>query len=372
MTDICIIGGGGQVAEAISSWLTARGHRTVHYRPRSVMIPGVPPRPRRPLSRLERYSVSPEARASMEGSFGRHHWVGRHEAGKAEVFVFCLPSFLAEFTGYALADAMKSKHIVNVSDRFMGTSALCRTAQQKSPGWAAASALALNSPPLLAYQRTRNETTKLFYSKPFVLAAPLEPSMSLLAAQIMADLFGISDIRWMDSTLELAFENINSIVHAVQDLECLKAGLFDGSRSGLYDVSSYQPAMIGRINAIVRERDLIAARYTNRRYRDLATFDATTFQTTTDLAPGTASYRHHHGLLSTVPRPSVFTAHGYEDIGWAMVPMESLGRQAGIACPELSALIDDWNGLMRTDYRAVGRTARSLGISVSSTIKSVR
>jgi hypothetical protein len=365
MTDVCIIGAGGQVAEAVSSWLTVRGHRIIHYRPKPVAIPGVPPRPRRPMSRLERFSVSPESTASMDGGFGRHRWVGRQEAARAEVFVFCLPSFLAEFTGHALATSIKSKHIVNVSDRFMGTAALCRAAERECPGWAAASAVALNSPPLLAYQRTRNKATSLLYSKPFVLAAPLVPSMSVVATQIMTDLFGISDIRWMDSTLELAFENINSIVHAVQDLECLKAGLFEGNSSSLYDAIAYQPRMIERINAIALERDAIAARYTPRRYRDLATFDATTFRTATGLVPGTAAYRHHHSLLSTVPRPSIFTAHGYEDVGWAMVPLESLGRQAGIASPALSALIDEWSHLMHTNYRAVGRTAQSLGIATS-------
>ncbi|WP_146778761.1 hypothetical protein [Actinomadura craniellae] len=362
MTEVCVIGGGGQVAEGVSALLAGRGHRITHYRPGFLPIPGVPRRPPRPLSRLERFAVHGEPQAAMDDGAARYQWVSRSEVRGCEVFVFCLPSYLAEFIGFQLAPALRHKHIVNVSDRFMGTVALCRAAELAHPGWRPASAVAFNSPPLLAYQRRRDAVTSLLYSKPFVLAAPVHQAMRKDAGSVIKEIFGLDRIRWMDTTLDLAFENINSIVHAVQDLECLRGGHF-GVEGSLYDPALYTEKIVARINEVTRDRDQVASAYTRHVYRDLRTFDATTFQVPGLASPGTAGYRHGHGLLSTVPRPETFTAHGYEDVGWSMVPLESAGRLAGVPTPALSTLIDDWNTLMNVDYRLVGRTASALGLA---------
>lgn len=362
MTDVCVLGGGGQLAEAVSAWLAGRGHRVRHYRPAAVRIPGVPARPPRPRSRLDAFRLAREEMATMDGGMGRYRWTDRSDAARAEVFVYCLPSYLAEIIGFRLAGALHGKYLVNLSDRFLGTDGLCRAAERAHRGWRAAAAVAFNSPPVLAYQRRRDAETSLLYAKPFVLAAPTEPHMTETAASVVADLFGIDQVRWLPSTLELAFENINSIVHAVQDLTCLRTGSF-GRPGGLYDPETYTAPMVARIDAVARDRDQIAAIYTGRGFRNLTTFDASTFCTTSlGVAPGTPAYRHRHPLLATVPRPEVFTAHGYEDVGWSLVPLESLGRLARLVTPALSSLIDEWNTLMGVDYRLVGRTAASLGI----------
>jgi hypothetical protein len=281
--------------------------------------------------------------------------VDRWECGRADIYVFCLPSFLAEFVGYRLGHALRDKFVVNVSNRFMGTEALCQAAERTSAGWSMAGAVAFNSPPLLAYQRVRNAATSLLYSKPFVLAAPCRGTPISTAASVIADLFGIREIRWMPSELELAFENINSIVHAVQDLACLRAGLFNFP-GPLYDRATYTDEMVRSINAVTADRDLVAASFTIQRYRSLAEFDATTFATPNiTFPPGSATYRQVHPLLSKVPRPTTFTAHGYEDVGWSMVPMEALGRKHGLSTPYLSRLIDEWNRMTGFDYRSFGR-----------------
>lgn len=359
---VCVIGGGGQLAEAVSAWVTERGHHVVHYRPEQLAIPGVPGRPARPISRLERFETFSERLAQTSGRQGRYRWIGKSEAHKADVFIYCLPSYLAELVGAQLAAATSGKYILNLSDRFMGTVAFSRSARRILPQWKSQAAVAFNSPPALAYQRIRNATTSILYTKPFVLAAPADSWSLLDSSDLVNEIFGISEIKWHATTLELAFENINSIVHAVQDLMCLKMGFF-GSPGSLYDRETYTSDIVTRINRVTRDRDAVARRYTLNRYRSLEEFDATTFRTVSDFNPGTPEYRHHHPLLASVPRPSVATAHGYEDIGWSMVPMESLGLLAGVATPALSDLIDDWSRYMGVDYRMIGRTAATLGIS---------
>lgn len=359
---VCVIGGGGQLAEAVSTWLTTRRHEVVHYRPSQVPLPGVPPRPARPTSRLDGFDTHAEAHAALDAGKGRYRWISRGEAESADVFLYCLPSYLAEPMGARLASATHGKYVVNLSDRFMGTVAFCRAARNVLPRWRCTAAVAFNSPPALAYQRIRNDSTSVIYSKPFVLAAPTEPQMLRDSVEIIESLFGITEIRWHPTTLQLAFENINSVVHAVQDLACLRSDLF-GRPGSLYDRETYTADIVARIDRVVRDRDAVATRYSTQAYRNLREFDASTFRTGSAHSPGTAEYRHRHPLLSTVPRPSAFTAHGYEDVGWSMVPLESAGRVAGVRTPNLTALIDDWNRYMGVNYRMVGRTAASLGLT---------
>jgi hypothetical protein len=359
---VCVIGGGGQLAEAVSAWIETQGHEVVHYRPSPLKVPGVPVRPARPTARLEKFITSPEPHAATDGRTGRYRWITRREAARADTFLYCLPSYLAELVGAQLATATNGKHLVNLSDRFMGTVAFSRAAVNVLPQWRCSPAVAFNSPPTLAYQRRRNTMTSVIYTKPFVVAAPTEPDALRDALELIEALFGIAEIRWYPTTLHLAFENINSIVHAVQDLECLKRGLFE-SPGSLYDAETYTAGIVKRINQVTHDRDAVARRYSQHRFRSLRDFDGSIFRTSSQYSPGTPRYRHHHPLLSTVPRPSVYTAHGYEDVGWSMVPVESAGRMAGVATPSLSALIDDWNLYMGVDYRLIGRSARSLGLN---------
>jgi hypothetical protein len=144
----------------------------------------------------------------------------------------------------------------------------------------------------------------------------------------------------------------------------LRSGVFEVAGS-LYDTETYTAVTVQRIDAVTADRDAVAARFTRHRYRNLATFDGSTFRTTVSGArPGTPRYRHQHPLLSTVPRPLPSTAHGYEDVGWSMVPLEGLARATHVQTPALSKLIDDWNAYTGTDYRAVGRSATCLGIGI--------
>jgi hypothetical protein len=363
MLKVGIIGGGGQLAEGIAAWLGSRNLSVVHYRPPYIPTLGVPRRPKRPQARLGLYQVNVEKMSQIEAREEKHRWVEIDELKKVDVLIYCLPSYLAEPTGVLLSSVLNGKYFINLSDRFMGTEALLKSAQMVSPKSSVKGAIAFNSPPALSYQRKRNGPTSIIYTKPFVVAAPLYNLKREAGEALLDSVFGITSIKWVDNSLELAFENVNSILHAVQDLECMIQGRF--SQPGfLYSPQTYTLPMVDRINAVVKERDLIAYKLTGKKYRNLLEFDSSTFYTPPPSPPpATPEYRHHHPLLSTVPRPEVFTAHGYEDIGWSLVPIEACGKLFNIPTPAISSLINDWNSFSKVNYRFGGRSIDFLGIS---------
>lgn len=363
------------MAEALGAVLTLRGYTPCFYRPKPIPICGVPRRPRRPGSRLSGAQLASSPGVSVDAFTFRYNWAGSRELARADVFIFALPSFAAEQIGAELAAFLSGKIVVNVSDRFLGTYALAVSATSNYPEIPPLRlGIAFNSPPLLAYQPLRDQETRIYYEKPFVMMACFPRDKMAEAQLVVGDLFGIPpiNIRSVPSMLDLAFENINSILHAVQDLANLKNGAYRHGGS-LYAPAVYTDAMVRRISCTVAERDLVAQRFVETRFRSLVQFDGTTFYdaVAASVAPaGTAAYRHAHPLLTTIPRPTAFTAHGYEDIGWSMVPLESFAAELGIKTPVLSALIAEWNLFMSADYRSVGRTTKSLRLSCAETARS--
>lgn len=367
--DVCVIGGGGQIAEGIGTLMRQRSRslNVSYYRLEQVAIPGVPARPRRPRSYFDEISVVGSGLTAIESATIRNRWSDEQMMQRCDIFVFAMPSYLAEHTARLLAKYLSGKVLINISDRFLGTYAMNNEVVRA--GYTPIKmGIAFNSPPIIAYQPQRNEQIRVYYDKASVHISCFPPNEILSAIGIISDVFGIpkSSVKAAPSLLYLAFENTQSIVHAVQDLENLQRGNYcaDGFGSR-YDESAYTEKMVRRVKLIIEERDVVASFYLNTRTRSLFDYDRasdTIFCTNLGIAYGTAVYRQCHPVLRMVPRPSVYYAHGYEDVGWAMVPLESFARIARLETPHLSRLITDWSRFMMNNYRATGRTARTLNL----------
>ena len=163
------------------------------------------------------------------------------------------------------------------------------------------------------------------------------------------------------SLLDLAFENAHCIEHAVADIQNLKRNSYvAGNR--LYSRYLYDDRIVNRIAKIILERDQVAISILKRSFASLADYDHRVFRGESAMnasLAGTARFRCHHQLLSQAPSPEDYNAFGYEDIGWSMVPMESMAKRVSIPTPNLTALIDEWSEFMDCDYRSHGRTLQT-------------
>ncbi len=362
---ICIIGGGGQIADAICALLIQRGFQVVVYRPNSFVIPGVPVRPIRSRSRLTRSHLTGNVLSKIDTGVISYSWASESDLKSVDVFIYAMPSFLIEPIATRMASFLSRKVFINVSDRFLGTYALIKTIIDKKlspPSFC----IAFSSPPMIAYQPIRDGITKVFYDKTHVTCSCFPITDAAMAYGLMNEIFGIESacIKMLPSMLELAFENTQSIVHAVQDLYCLKKGLYSiRGFSSRYDGCVYTPEIVDRVNNITKERDAISFRLLGRCFRNLVEYDrAADRQKLGTGYYGTALYRQENAILRSVPRPAIYYAHGYEDVGWSLVPLESVARLLNLASPQLSILIDEWCEFMSHDYRKTGRTIRSLGL----------
>jgi len=364
---VAILGGGGQTGTAIGAKLIRQGHKVWFYRfPAWINIPGVPKRPKKSRTEIEELKLAiNKSTVSEEGYRAIHRWANELEFNRVDILIFTFPSYLAEILGHLIGHHISGVPFLNISDRFLGSIAFLKAANGTKRG-SSSFCIALGSPPLLAYQleQAKGETI-LYYQKPVVLISCFPVSEVKRSLHIINHLFDIPivNIRVMPTLLHLAFENIQSIVHAVQDLYNLKKGYYTNPKY-LYSPLTYTPEIVERINKVVEERDLIAATFGIHGLRSLKEFDNSTFITSKVAYPvGTAYYRHVHPLLSKLPAPPYYKCHGFEDVGWSMVTLESFGLLAKVLHPELTSLIDEWNILMKVDYRRVGRTVQTLDIA---------
>ncbi len=366
---IAVLGAGGQVADAIGILLAQRGYDVSHYRFRNTIhLPGVPVRPRRSQKRYSGTAVLGLTGSELEETRSKYHWVGKDDIAKADVVIYALPSYLAEYTGHSLSNVLDGKVLINLSNRFLGTYSLAVAARRANPSFRPGLFVAFNSPPLLPYQANRETFGRMLYQKPSVMCSCFPNWKEREAKRQVADLFAFDwqSIRFFPSELDLSFENVNSIVHAVQDLHNLSIRSYgDQGYGSLYGTDSYHQTMESQITSIVNERNAVARVYSSRKFRSLREFDLSTFRRNDvddHLYDSSVSFRQQHDVLSLVPKPTWYNAHGYEDVGWSLVPMESFGRLANVRTPQLSSLIDQWTRLMRVDYRRHGRDVESLDL----------
>jgi len=356
---VCIIGGGGQIADSVGSLLAMRGIDVSFYRPREFLVAGIPSRPKRPNWRLKEFFVS--FLNEQRGGVMNYRWATNDELLRKDVFIFAAPSFLVERIAKELAPFLVGKIFINLSDRFLGTYAVGIEVEKKMHS-SIGIGIALSSPPILAYQSNRVSPTKTFYKKKNFFMACFPRTKISTAQNIFCELFGFGEdeIHTLNSVFDLAFENINSILHAVQDLENLKRRKYF-FEAPLYCADTYNSDMVERINEISKERNLIAQYFVGYSPRPLEVYDNSVFFEKTNINfGGSPSFRIEHSILKEIPRPRWYSAHGYEDVGWSIVPLESFGRAGHLSTPNVSRLINEWNSFMKVDYRSIGRTIESL------------
>jgi len=366
---IVIIGGGGQVADAIGIMLMNRGFDISFFRFKNrIFISGVPLRPLRSAKRYTKVNIISGANSQTDSFEYSYKWVNEDEIEKADVIIYSLPSYLAEYTGFFLSKQLDGKILINLSNRFLGTYSLAVSAKKSNPKFNPNVFIAFNSPPILSYQKNRDEFSKIFYQKPIVMCSCFPKKKSNETKSLLKTLFDFTEdsIRLMPSELDLSFENINSILHAVQDLENLRSNIYLEQGAGsLYSAKTYVKSMVDKTDKIVLERNLIAEKYSSEKFRSLIEFDLSTFKIAENIKQNysdSISYRHDHKVLKEIPNPTWYNAHGYEDVGWSLTTLESFGNLANISTPHLSKLIDAWNHYTKVDYRKQGRTIKSLSL----------
>ena len=165
---VCVLGGGGNVAEAVAAWLHARRHEVFLYRfPKPIPVEGIPPRPRRSAIRL--------AETRIVSHVGRYDYSGvkilkfieKSEFKRIDVFIFAFPSFLAEHCGRTLGPHVAGRPFINLSDRFLGTASfLAEVINQFGPRHLPQFSIAFNGVPVLAQKPSRDAPLRVFYVKP--------------------------------------------------------------------------------------------------------------------------------------------------------------------------------------------------------------
>jgi len=372
--NVCILGGGGNVAEAVIGKLLANGHSVSQFRfATQKVIPGVPQRPPRSMDRIKEIKfiqvngeeneslVSKEIETITSVDYEFFH--------KFDVFIYAYPSYMTESVANELGKHLIGKPLVNLSDRFLGSYSLVKH-MQRLYGQTPIVCAAFNGVPIMALKDKRENPTTVYYVKPkhSVSWYPQTRDGRTQAISLLLDLFGFSAdcLIPYPNMLHLALENTHCIEHAVVDLYNLKKENYSDTSNKLYSETLYKNECISRIESIVNERNKISQKLVGRIFYSLKDYDVKVFginsQSTNLADAGTEKYRIQHKYLSQAPNLSKTTAFGYEDIGWSMVTLESLAKAFSIESPELSALIDEWNQYMNEDYRKVGRTIEKLDL----------
>lgn len=363
---VCILGGGGNVAEAVSSALKVQGHQVSQFR-FDVQIPvqGTPPRPPRSAARLVESQIKRVFHTAQDLPDYKNDWVSTAQFKDIDAFVFAFPSYMAEPCARILGPHLAGRPLVTLSDRFLGSYAfLSEVLHQHGAHCMPSFAVAFNGVPIMAQKERRDSALSVFYIKSKHSFACYPQSSTQDARSLLGDLLGLKaeHLNLYDSMLHLAFENTHCIEHAVVDLANLRSGKYTAGGK-LYSPELYKPEVLSRINAVAADRDRVSQAVLGKNFASLKEYDLRVFNQSgspgSSIA-GQADFRIHHDALSKAPNPESWGAFGYEDNGWSMVTLESFGKLFNVATPALSSLIDDWNAYAKCDYRIVGRTANSL------------
>lgn len=357
MKEVLIIGGGGQVADGLGLFLKTQNVNVYYYRIKQVQITGIPNRPNKTINRLYEFDVIGNL-SSFDNCKIKYSWVSKSEISKFKYILFAVPSYLISHYANNLLNELSDKVLINISDRFLGLIELYSIFKKESKR-PPKCIISLNSPPLLAYQRGRETPTSIYYFKPIAYYSYYPGNQYKYIDESLNYVFSGLQINFKkcDNMLELAFENINSIIHFVQDLYNLINNKYSllYSRAHIYDEVHYNKNIIDIINKVTEERDKVALFYCDKIFRNLQQMDSSTFYLKNAFLGGTSEYRQSHLILKNVPTPLIYNAHGYEDVGWSLVPIEKLAQIANIPVPTISNLINQWSCLMKCDYRTAGR-----------------
>lgn len=162
-----------------------------------------------------------------------------------------------------------------------------------------------------------------------------------------------------ESVLETSLGNVNAMLHPVPML--LNAGLIETQGGGFLHYHDLISKTIGKlIEAIDNERVAIA--------KALGVHSATLLEWLTEVydANGETLYDCLRSI-DTYDHVSCATDlnHRYihEDIPTGLVPLASLGDFVGVSTPTIDTMIDLADHIFEKDFRQIGRTVDSLGLS---------
>ncbi|WP_371171200.1 hypothetical protein [Aliiroseovarius sp. 2305UL8-7] len=357
---IVIIGGGGNAAEATGGFLLAKGYEVSFFRfSTRILVPGTPVRTTRLRSRLDRIEVKGTGDFSAYTFNGKVNWANEDDLRRADVFIYAMPSYLVEKVGEHLGKFIDGKVLINLSDRSLGTYNLVKSMKRYSYEAGPRLAIAFNGVPIMSQKHHREGDNSLFFVKPKLSFSVNKSELKHEAIQLLCDIFSLraSALKYYDSFLRLCMENVHSIEHAVADIVNLRYGNYD-QPGRLYSSVNYTQAICRRISNIASERDRISLCLFGQSFVSLGAYDEVVFPSKFEevaALSGSNKYRNEHEILKWAPSPDRISAFGYEDVGWAMVPLEQIGLLLGVESPALAALIDDWTTFCGTDFRAHGR-----------------
>ena len=124
---VCILGGGGNVAEAVAANLVAKGHKVSQFRfSEPVEVPGIPKRPARSKERLSVVKFINDSSQACKLKEHNVKWLSKEGFDDVDVFITAYPSFMSEKLAEYIGDSIADRTIINLSDRFLGSFAFMK------------------------------------------------------------------------------------------------------------------------------------------------------------------------------------------------------------------------------------------------------
>ena len=275
----------------------------------------------------------------------------------AEVVLVSVPGFALEWMARALAPYLAEGQVVVLHPG--GTGGALETRRVWREAGAAASVVLAETETLVYACRARAPgAPEVTAVKRRVLLAALPAANLPRALDAFSALY--PQAVGAESVLTTSLANMNAVVHPATML--LNAGAIEG-RSGGFDFyrDGVTPAVGALLEALDDERTRIAQAFGAERwsYREwVRSRYGVEAETPADLFPRLAATAY----LGIGAPGDLRHRYVSEDVPMALVPMEELGRAAGVQTPTTSALITLCGAMNGVDYRREGRTLERLGL----------
>jgi hypothetical protein len=352
---VAIVGAGGQVASAAASIIAARGFSVFQvYIPRATVgLPNRAPRLRAPAH----VSSLDERRIPLELSRRSVRTLALEHVRDADIIILALPSYLMSVAGRRLAMFAANKIVVNLSERFLGTSKFIRRSTGGNNSADPAFSVHLMSPPFLAYANLRLGGIQIISVKRNIAMFVDPPNMFRDGVAVLRELFGcIGNISPISTALDLALHNTHSIAHAVRDLS--SPDLTPTVHAPRLDDASCAKAEKVTIARLVNERDNLRRLLIGKSGQSLEQYEEFAFGVSpSSSSDGLAGFRNDRPEFAVVSARPWYAKHGFEDVACSLVPVLRLARTRSIAMPFTEELVQRWERATRFPFRLLGRTA---------------
>ena len=158
--------------------------------------------------------------------------------------------------------------------------------------------------------------------------------------------------------LETSLANIGALFHPTPVL--LNIGRVENDPDGfLYYWDGISPAVAGLVEKIDAERLAVAEAY-GVHVIDAKEWLRQSYETYGETLHELIQHNHAYGDIKA-PK-SIDARYVTEDVPMSLVPISELGRIAGIATPNMDAVIQLTSAVYNRDFRAEGRCAANLGL----------